>query len=151
MMYCKKCGSPLNEGDKHCNKCGESVNETITPQNKNTPDKCLPAFVLGLIGSIFGIFGGFCTTMCVSLSLSESKSNSAFFLIFCGAIIGLIGACLCLNKPKVGSILELASAIMMIICAYGITGSDFMTILSFLLLLAGGIVGAAYAFIIKRK
>lgn len=145
-MYCKKCGNELKEGEQFCGKCGANASGTIISQEKNQT-KCLPAFILGLIGSIFGIFGGLCTTMCLSLS---SRGDAAFILIFGGAIVGLIGACLCLNKPKIGSVLELVSALMMIICAFGITGSDFMTVIAFLLMLVGGIIGAVYAFIIKR-
>ena len=148
VMYCKKCGNQLNEGEQFCSKCGAKVNEDIILQDKKNPSRCLPAFILGLIGSIFGIFGGLCTTMC---SFISSQGNAAFLLIFGGAIIGLIGACLCLNKPKIGSVLELVSAIMMIICAYGISGSDFMTIIALLLLLVGGIIGAVHSFIINNK
>ncbi len=149
-MYCNKCGNEVKEGEQFCQKCGSKVNEGNSLQNQKNPQKCLPAFILGLIGSIFGIFGGLCTTMCVGIA-SSSLGNSAFILIFGGAIIGLIGACLCLNKVKIGSIMELASALMMIICAYAITGADIMTIIALLLLLVGGVIGAVYGFVIKRK
>ncbi|MDD6251924.1 MAG: zinc-ribbon domain-containing protein [Oscillospiraceae bacterium] len=160
-MYCKKCGNELTESEQFCGKCGANAKESINKSEKNAKEsintsdkkgsmKCLPAFILGLIGSIFGIFGGLCTTMCSGV-VSSSRGNAAFILIFLGAIVGLIGACLCMNKPKIGSILELASAIMMIICAFGISGSDFMTVIALLLLLAGGIIGAVYSFLLKRK
>ena len=149
-MYCKKCGNQLKEGAQFCGNCGSSISGSVIPSKQENPQKCLPAFILGLIGSIFGIFGGICTTMCVS-AISSSHGNSAFILIFGGAIVGLIGACLCLNKTGIGSILELISAIMMIICAYTISGSDFMTVIALLLMLVAGIIGAVYAFVIKRK
>ena len=149
-MFCKNCGNQLNDGAQFCTNCGTSVNGGTAPATENNSQKCLPAFILGLIGSIFGIFGGLCTTMCAGL-VSSSGGNSAFILIFGGAIVGLIGACLCLNKAKIGSVLELVAAIMMIICAFGITGADFMTVIALLLLLVGGLIGAVYAFLIKRK
>lgn len=149
-MYCKKCGNELTESEQFCGKCGANAKESINTSDKKGSMKCLPAFILGLIGSVFGIFGGLCTTMCSSV-VSSSRGNAAFILIFLGAIVGLIGACLCMNKPKIGSLLELASAIMMIICAFGISGSDFMTIIALLLMLAGGIIGAVYSFLLKRK
>ena len=75
----------------------------------------------------------------------------AFFLIFGGSIVGLIGACRCLKKATSGSILELVAAVMLIICAYGASGSDFMTVIALLLLLVGGIVGLIFSFARKRK
>ena len=149
-MYCKKCGNEIKEGEQFCEKCEASAKEPKNASDKMDSMKCLPAFILGLIGSVFGIFGGLCTTMCVS-AVSSSRGNAAFILIFLGAIVGLIGACLCLNKPKIGSVLEIASAIMMIICAFGISGSEFMTVIAILLLLIGGIIGAVYSFLPKRK
>lgn len=121
-------------------------NASPTRQN-NEPDKFLPSFILGLIGSIFGIFGGFCTTLCTSLS---SKGNAAFILIIGGSIVGLIGACQCLKKVRLGSILQLIAALMIIICAYGITGSDLQTVLAMLLFLFGGAIGLIRSFIVKK-
>ena len=109
--------------------------------------KCLPSFILGLIGGICGIFGGFCTTMCDVFG----GGNAPFFFIFCGSIIGIIGACMCLSKARIGSLLELVSAIMIMICAYGITGSGMMSVIAMLMFLFGGIIGIVYSFIIKQK
>lgn len=167
-MFCPNCGNEIPDGAQFCGKCGCSTNGKVdNPQNtpnynkqyntaphNNTPavsheDRFLPAFILGLIGGIFGIFGGYCTTLCTCYS--ARSSNAAFFLIFCGSILGLIGACLCLKKALIGSIIELAAAIMIIICAYGISGSEFMTILALLLFLAGGITGIIFSVINRRK
>lgn len=123
-------------------------NASPTGQN-NEPDKFLPSFILGLIGSIFGILGGFCTTLCTSFS-SSSRGNMAFILIIGGSIVGLIGACQCLKNVRRGSILQLIAALMIIICAYGISGADFQTVLAMLLLLFGGAIGLIRSFIVKK-
>ena len=147
----------MNEGTQFCPRCGASMEETSSTTGSGAPNesaakdagkiRCLPSFILGLIGALFGIFGGLCTTMCDFVG----GGNAPFLLIFGGSLIGLVGACLCLNKAKIGSIIELVSAGMIIYCAYGKSGSDFMSVIALLLLLAGGIIGAVYSFILKRK
>ena len=47
---------------------------------------------------------------------------------------------MCLNKARTGSVLQLVGALLMIICAYGITGAEFMSIFGLILLLTGGTV-----------
>ena len=163
---CPKCGADIKGDKRFCVNCGEwlkkeSSNNASTTQEKvkstdkksdsasgrtfldfiNEPKKCLPAFIIGLIGSIFGLFGGTCRTMCSC----GSASDSAFFMIFGGAIIAMIGTCLCLNKAKIGGPVILIGAIMIIIRAYS-DGAEFMTIFSFVLLLAAGIVGTLFAY-----
>ncbi len=146
-MFCEKCGKELENGK--CPVCGENSTPNAQPTvSTNKPKlRCLPSFILGLLGSIFGLMGGICTTMCSF----GSSSNSAFFFIFVGSLVGLVGACLCLSKAKIGSILETVAALMIIYRAYFGGGSDFMTVIALLLLLSGGIIGLVYSFIIKRK
>lgn len=139
-MICEKCGKDItNQNARFCPNCGERLQQKTG---------FLPSFILGLIGSIFGASGGLCMTMCSSL---YSSGMSAFILILGGSIVGLVGACKCLKDVKIGSILELIAAIMIIICAYGITGSDFSTIIGMLLLLIGGIIGLIYSFVKIKK
>ncbi len=104
----------------------------------NFTSRSLPAFILGLIGSIFGILGGFCTTACASIF---SSGTAPLIMIFGGSIVGLVGACMCLNKAKIGSILQILAAVSIFICAYTISGADLMTVLGMLLLAAGGLIG----------
>lgn len=167
-MYCKNCGKEITEHTKYCDNCGcstDAKSNNLNTEHKQTDiseekvrNKCLPAFILGLIASIFGMLGGLCMTMCTgaiegissslypSNSLANLASTFAFIFIFCGSIVGLIGACLCLNKVLKGSILQIVAALMIIIYAYGMAGAEFMTILSMLLFLAGGIIGIVFWF-----
>lgn len=145
-MICKNCGKDVPSGNSFCPNCGSPCNTPSAPNNTSPKLRCLPSFILGLIGSIFGLMGGICTTMC-----AMGGGNSAFFFIFVGSLIGLVGACLCLNKAKLGSILETVAALMIIYRAYFDGGSEFMSVIALLLLLAGGIIGLIYSFIIKRK
>lgn len=147
-MFCNNCGKEIKEETQFCPYCGASlatkevVNDYPAVKGKSV---CLPSFILGLIGSLFGIFGGICTTMC-----SVFSSNSAFIWIVGGSLVGLVGACLCLSKSKLGSVLELIGALMIIVRAYG-GGADFMTVIALIFLLFGGLIGVVYSFIIKKK
>ncbi len=148
-MICKKCGNEIAENEKICSKCGTPTGNVATnavQMSNEAADKCLGSFILGLIGAIFGIMGGLCTTMCDV----TTGGNAPFFLIFCGSIIGLIGACMCLKRTKVGSVIELLAGIMIIICAFCISGAEFMSIIAMLLFLAGGIVGVVYSYVLKK-
>ena len=147
-MKCTYCGHENSNDTSTCTHCGKALTTCVSTDSPKNEAKlrCLPSFILGIAGSLLGILGGICTTMC-----SMGNSNSAFFLIVGGSLIGLIGACLCLNKAKLGSILEMVGAIMIIYRAYFRGGSDFLTVIALLFLLFAGLIGLVYAFIIKRK
>ena len=160
-MKCKNCGFDLPDGSYVCPNCGFHEKEAqpqvefeqpnqLSKQYQKKNARCLPAFILGLIGSLFGLFGGICTTMCSS-AFSSKAGNSAFIMIIGGSVIGLIGACLCLNKSKIGSLLELGGALLIIIRAFSKYGADFMTVIALLSLLLGGIVGFIFAYLIPHK
>ena len=142
-MYCKNCGAQIPDGEKTCPNCKFQMS---SPSGK-AKLRFLPSFILGLIGTLFGISGGFCMTICSSL---YSSGTAAFILILGGSIVGLVGACKCLNNAIIGSILQIIAGIMIMICAYGITGSEISTILAMLLFLISGIIGLIYG-IIKNK
>lgn len=144
IMYCRFCGKETPNGGNICPECANQ------PANNNGSKeiKFLPSFILGLMGSIFSFLGGFCTTICASF---VSSSTLAFILIIGGSIVGLIGSCKCLKNAKVGSILEILAAIMIIVYAYGIWGSDLMTVIGMLMLLIGGIIGLVYSVVISKK
>ena len=150
-MICKNCGKTIeNESATFCTGCGASLSggainsspKYSKPATTGNGVKFLPSFIIGLIGSIFGMMGGLCVTMCTSL---YDSGVSAFLLIFGGSVVGLVGACKCLSDAKKGSIIELIGAIMIIICAFGITGADPATIIGLVFLLVSGIMGLAYS------
>ena len=160
--FCSQCGKELDAGVQFCAWCGTKLNGDVsgvdTKQNtscKNqkmldfiannkvlsylfTYKKCLPAFIIGLVGGILGMFGGLCTTMC---SFSSSAGNSAFLLIFCGAVIAVVGSCLCLTKARIGSAVQLLGTLMIIIRAFSHNGAEFLTIFSFVFLLVASVIG----------
>lgn len=162
--FCLKCGKELESGARFCNNCGASVYKNVstaysnsTQNNGEDPKKdlsgyinsnrrCLSAFIIGLIGSIFGMFGGLCTTMCSC----GSASNTAFLLIFCGSIAGMIGSCMCLNKARTGSIMQVCAALVIAFRVYN-GGAEIMSILSWILLLIAGIIGIIKSFVIDKS
>ncbi|MBQ4561562.1 MAG: zinc ribbon domain-containing protein [Clostridia bacterium] len=100
--------------------------------------KSIPAFIIGLIGSILALFGGMCVAACASFSGLDGK---ALFFLVGGSIVGMVGACMCFKKANIGSLLMIGGAIMIAICAFTITGADFMTLAGMIMLAIGGVVG----------
>lgn len=146
-MKCTKCGKENDNSSTFCGSCGSSL---FSDTQNNTPkstsdDRCLPSFILGLIGSIFGILGGICTTMC-----SAFDSNGAFIMIVGGSTIGLIGACQCLKRAKIGSVLELVGVVMIIMRAFT-AGAEFITVIGMIFLALAALIGLGHTFLSKRK
>lgn len=145
-MNCYNCGNEVDEKKIYCPKCGVKLKKRSS-EDEGKIEKCLPAFIVGLLGSIFGMLGGLCVSMCDM----STGGNAPFVLIFGGSIVGMIGACKCLKNVRIGAFLQLLGALMIIICAYGITGADIMSVFGMVLLLAGGIIGLVDYYIIKKK
>ena len=158
--FCLKCGTELERDAQFCRKCGNpvynnaNINYRDSTQNNgkdikkdlNVYRRCLSSFIIGLIGSIFGMFGGLCTSMCSC----GSASNTAFIFIFGGSIVGMIGSCMCLNKAKIGSIFQVCAALVIAFRAYN-GGADFMTVIAWLFLLIAGIIGIVKSFVIDKS
>ncbi len=115
--------------------------------------KSVPAFVLGLIGGIIGIVSGLCDSICATAessveqilengSAEAAASTGTLVLILAvgGAILGLVGACLCFKKAGTGAILELAAAAMVLISAF-VGSASFVTYIVIALFAIGGLVG----------
>lgn len=129
MKTCKNCNNSVADNAVVCPTCGCKLDVA----NRN-----VAAFVLGLIGSIFGLIGGLCVSACYSFIGSET---TPMIMMVGGSILGLIGCCMCFSKAKIGSLLELAGAVLIAICAFAITGAGIMSLVSIALLGIGGIVG----------
>ena len=111
--------------------------------------KSVPAFVLGLIGGIIGIVSGLCDSICASAEtvLETGSTDAAGFsgtlvliLAVGGAILGLVGACLCFKKAGTGAILELIAAAMILISVFVGVGTT-VTYIVIALFAIGGLVG----------
>lgn len=161
MVRCQKCGAVTN-GENFCQSCGAQLNASSQPQapqagypqyqppayasppaNANPSaqapaGRSVAAFVVGLIGSIFGIFGGLCVAACYS---GTGNDTVALLFLIGGSLLGLFGACTCMKKATNGGMMQLAGALLIAICAFGITGADFATLIGMFLLAVGGIVG----------
>lgn len=135
-MKCPHCEKELGENALFCDNCGKKI--------VNVPNisgiRCVPAFVLGLIGGIFAILGSACISAC-SLGLA----SDVYLIHMVAGIVGIVGACKCLKNTKIGMLFEFASALLIIIIAYFAKyGADFMTLIGMFLFIASGIVGFIY-------
>jgi hypothetical protein len=150
--FCPECGGPLvNETSKFCDKCGAKTGEGNTDRQKEsyheqvkTGGKPLTVeFILGLIGGIIGFFAGVAAIFIGGLGSAFSVSGSSNLIglgfgaiIF--SIIGIVGAAIVKSKTKLSGYLMIISAIGGLICI-----SAFY-ILSFILLIIGGILAVRY-------
>lgn len=142
MKFCQRCGKQIIDEAVICPYCGcptqMQANAYYNMQQAPAKNRSIPGFVLGLIGAIFGLFGGICVSALTSFG---GNDEAAMILMIGGSLVGLVGSCLCFGKPKIGAILELAGAVMIAICAFGITGSDIAALMGMFLLAVGGLVG----------
>ncbi len=145
-MNCNQCNHPLAQTDRSCPSCGAPVPFVNVPVKKSV-DRSLASFILGILASLLGIFGGLCVTMCNSL---VSSGVAPFLMIFGGSVLGLCGACLCLYKARIGAIIQLGSCLLIGICVFAISGGEFLTLFSMILFLVSGIVGLVES-ILKSK
>lgn len=106
-------------------------------------NRSIPAFVVGLIAGIFGLFGGLCVAACYSVG---GQGGLPLIMLVGGSIVGLIGACIAMKDARKGSLMELAAAVMMAICVFGSTGGGFMILASMILFAVGGLVGLLSSF-----
>lgn len=55
-MFCKNCGTELNDTDAYCSKCGRKVSSEII-QNTNPAISAKSRLVATLLAWFFGVFG----------------------------------------------------------------------------------------------
>lgn len=146
VKYCPNCGSQLNlESAQFCNNCGTKIIPAEYNREKiESAGKPLTVeFILGLIGGIIGFFAGIAAILFGSLAAAFSVNNASNVIglgfgavIF--SIIGIVGAAFVKSKTKIAGYLMIISAIGGLICI-----SAFY-ILSFILLIIGGIMAVRY-------
>ncbi|MBQ3202051.1 MAG: zinc ribbon domain-containing protein [Clostridia bacterium] len=140
MMFCKHCGQKLEENAVFCGACGKRQDVTIidSQPNQSANAGSVAAFVVGLIAAIFGLFGGLCVSACYGVG---GQDGTPLLMLVGGSMLGLVGACVSLKNARPGALMELGAAVVMAICAFGITGADFMSLVAIALFLVGGLVG----------
>lgn len=108
--------------------------------------KSIPAFVLGLVGAIFGILGGLCDSVCAAAesTLTTGDASAGYIpliLVVGGSILGLVGACLCFKKANKGGIMQIiaAAAILVSVIAFG--GASTLSYVALACMAVGGLLG----------
>jgi Protein of unknown function (DUF4064)/zinc-ribbon domain len=138
VKYCNKCGSEIKSDiATFCDKCGTKLND-------GTGGKPVTVeFILGLIGGILGFLVGLAEIAFGSLGTAFAVQGSSNIIglgfgaiIF--SIIGIVGAAIVKNHTKIAGYLMIISAIGGLICA------SIFYILSFILLIIGGIMAVRY-------
>lgn len=106
--------------------------------------KSIPGAVLGIIGAVFIIIGGFNFAFCAELVSTVSKGDidytwAAYVLGLGGGVVALIGAILDFKKPKVGGVLLIIATTMTIVLCILMYWS-WLAIVGFALTAVGGIL-----------
>lgn len=105
--------------------------------------KLSSSFTLGLIGGITGIIGSLMAMMVGSLGSAFGASgagtvSSLAVLALLFSVVGIVGASIVKHKHKLGGVFMILSSVG------GLVSISFAYILSFVLLLIGGIMGVTY-------
>ena len=152
VKYCPNCGSQIkDESAKFCDNCGAKLYESSIAEQKATDMEKIETggkpltveFILGLIGGIIGFFASVAAIVIAGLA-SAFSMHGASNLIGLGfgatifSIIGIIGAAIVKSKTKIAGYLMIISAIGGLICI-----SAFY-LLSFILLIIGGIMAVRH-------
>lgn len=133
-MFCKNCGQELPDDTVFCSKCGANQGTEHRKEKSRTVE-----LVLGLLGGIFGFFGALFAIGIGGLAGAFGASGASDviglgFAAIIFSIIGIIGAVIVKSKTK-------AAGWLMIISAFGgLISISFAYLLSFILLLIGGIM-----------
>lgn len=101
----------------------------------------LVPLILGIIGGVFGIIGGSCTTFCAGVADAVGVGGYLVWgiLSLVAAIVGLVGGCVA-RKTGTGSLLMVIAAIVDIVCMIFL-GLVWTILVSLILFLIGGIIG----------
>jgi len=139
--FCNHCGSELNSDAIFCDKCGTKCNNNIENQPAGKP--VTVEFILGLLGGILGFFAGVAAIGIGAFGSAFSVQGASSIIgLGIGAvifsIIGIVGAAIVKTNTKNAGYLMIISAIGGLICI-----SAFY-ILSFILLIIGGVMAVRH-------
>lgn len=56
-MFCKNCGTKLEEGQQVCLNCGNIVDDNVKETKKKAPTGAKSKIVAGILGILLGAFG----------------------------------------------------------------------------------------------
>ena len=134
-MYCKNCGKEIDDKAEICVGCGV---RTINVQTEKIKSRTVE-LVLGLLGGIFGLIGAITAIMFGGLgqALNASGASSivgAGVMAIIFSIIGIVGAVIVKSRNKTAGYMMLISAFGGLICI------SLAYVISFILLLIGGIM-----------
>ena len=103
-MYCKKCGSEIDDEAVICVKCGcYTDSQPIKRQSANSSTKVATAKFFAIFGAVIGVFMLFIPTIvgCFAVSkLNNAKTKEELTgtavctLLFCSTIAGIIMLCI---------------------------------------------------------
>jgi len=135
--FCNQCGTELNSDAVFCDKCGTKCSNNIENQSAGKP--VTVEFILGLIGGIIGFLAG---VVAIGIGVLGSafavKESSSLIGLGIGgvifSIIGIVGAAIVKSNTKNAGYLMIISAIGGLFCI------SVFYILSFILLIIGGVM-----------
>lgn len=139
--FCNQCGAELNSDAIFCDKCGSKCGNKTESQPAGKP--VTVEFILGLLGGVLGFFAGI-AAIGVGAFGSAFSVQGASSIIGLGvgavifSIIGIVGAAIVKTNTKNAGYLMIISAIGGLICI-----SAFY-ILSFILLIIGGVMAVRH-------
>lgn len=106
--------------------------------------KSIPGAVLGIIGAVFAIIGGFSLSFCAEIVSGVTGGGvdytwAAYVLGVGSGVVGLIGAILDFSKPKAGGVLQIIAVTMAIVVCV-LMYWQWSMIVAFILFAIGGIL-----------
>ena len=103
-MYCPKCGEPTISGVSFCGKCGH---EFLVKKTSSDITYSSPAFILGMIGSVFGFLTGI---LFISAGTHDLLMKSIMLLTL--SAVALVSTLYIQADRKVGGIVMLIVALI---------------------------------------
>lgn len=113
--------------------------------------KSIPGAVLGIIGAVFAIIGGFSLALCADLVAGATGGAvnfvwAAYVFGLGGGVLGLVGAIMDFKNPKIGGILQILAVVFVIVVCI-LMYFQWAMIVALILF----VIGAILSFCIQKK